>query len=272
MNKTIFITGASTGIGKATVLLFAKNSWNVIATMRHPETVKEEFASFSNVHLLALDVTDSASITKAVQQAFTMFETIDVLFNNAGYGLVGPFEAMSEEQVRKQIETNLLGTMNVIRTVIPYFREKRQGMIITTTSMGGLLTFPLYSVYHATKWGLEGFLESLQYELRPFNIQIKNIEPGSIRTDFYKRSMEYAKSSHTKDYDAYFETVNKNMLAVNTKAPGPDVVAEKVFEAANDSSYRLRYPAGGNGPMLLLLRRITPFRIFRFLMSRVLEK
>lgn len=272
MEKTIFITGASSGIGKTTALYFAQNGWNVVATMRNPEKSKVDFENFPNIKLFKLDVLDEASIKIAVTNALKTFSSIDVLFNNVGYGLVGPFEAMTPEQIKQQIDTNLIGSMNVIREFLPIFREQKSGTIITTTSMGGLLTFPLYSVYHASKWALEGFLESLQFELKQFNIKIKNIEPGSIHTDFYDRSMQYASKSGLIDYDKYFKAVNKNILKVGKNAPGPEVVAKKVFQAANDNSYRLRYPVGGNGPILILLRRILPFRIFRVLMQIELEK
>lgn len=272
MNKTIFITGASSGIGKATATFFAENGWDVIATMRNPEKIKEAFKKYPNIKLLTLDVLEEKSIKKAFSDSLKACKSIDVLFNNAGYGLVGPFESMTQEQIRQQIDTNLIGTMNVTHEFIPYFRERKQGIIITTTSMGGLLTFPLYSIYHATKWALEGFLESLQFELKQFNIKVKNIEPGSINTDFYDRSIKYAEKKELTDYDRYFTVVNKNMLNALRSAPGPEVVAKKVFEAANDASYRLRYPVGGSGPVLIFLRRILPFNIFRLIMKIGLEK
>lgn len=138
--------------------------------------------------------------------------------------------------------------------------------------MGGLVTFPLYSVYHATKWALEGFLESLQFELRQSNIKIKNIEPGSIHTDFYDKSMKYASKEWLSDYTNYFNVVIKNMLDNGKNSPGPEVVAKMVFQTANDASYRLRYPVGGNGPILLFLRRILPFSIFDLLCILVLKE
>jgi short-subunit dehydrogenase len=134
--------------------------------------------------------------------------------------------------------------------------------------MGGIITFPLYSVYHATKWALEGFMESLQYELRPFGIRIKNIEPGTIKTEF-ENAIEFVSKA---DYDQYSITAHQNMLDAYKTAPGSIVVAKKVWQAANDGSSRLRYPVGGNGPLLVALRRILPLSWFTALVRNQVEK
>ena len=266
--KTILITGASTGIGKSTAIYFAQQGWNVAATMRNIDKGKD-LLQFKNIKLFPLDVMDPSSIDTAIQDATKAFGSIDVLFNNAGYALVGAFEAMSNEQIKKQFDTNVFGVMNVTRAILPHFREKKNGTIINTTSMGGLLTFPLYSVYHGTKWALEGFMESLQFELKQFNIKVKNIEPGAIKTDFYDRSMDYVSN---KDYDRYTNVAHPNMLKEGASAPGPEIVAKKVFSAANDTSYKLRYPVGGVGPVLLFIRWLLPLSIFNALVKSQVEK
>ena len=179
MKKTVMITGTSSGIGKATVLEFAKMGWNVIATQRNPE--KEfDFSKLPNVKLYALDVTNLDSIKQAISQAQNDFGKIDVVVNNAGYGVDGAFEAMSDDIIEKQFNTNVFGLMRVTREVIKHMRPNGGGTIIQISSMGGKITFPLYSIYHATKFAVEGFTESLQYELRQFNIKMKLIEPGPI--------------------------------------------------------------------------------------------
>jgi NADP-dependent 3-hydroxy acid dehydrogenase YdfG len=265
--KTILITGASTGIGMETAIFFAKKGWKVAATMR--STAKgEALLQYPNVKLFALDVMHEESIHNAISAVIQAFGEIDVVFNNAGYALVGAFEAMSTEQIKKQFDTNVFGVMNVTRAILPHFRSKRRGMIINTTSMGGLITFPLYSVYHGTKWALEGFMESLQYELRQFNIQVKNIEPGAIKTEF-ENAIDFVS---TKDYDRYVSTAHKNMLDTYKSAPGPAVVAEKVWVAANDSSYKLRYPVGGQGPLLLFVRWLLPLSWFTAIVRSQVEK
>ncbi|MES2654413.1 MAG: SDR family oxidoreductase [Bacteroidota bacterium] len=266
--KTILITGSSTGIGKATAIYFAEKGWNVAATMRNTENGKD-LSAYPHVKVLVLDVMNQASIDKAIEETIALFGRIDVLFNNAGYALVGAFEAMSEEQIKKQFDTNVFGVMNVTRAILPYFRNKRSGTIINTTSMGGLFTFPLYSVYHATKWALEGFMESLHYELKPFNIRIKNIEPGAIRTDFYDRSLQLVSMPA---YDAYVKTAHSNMLNATASASNAEVVAKEVFKAATDNNFRLRYPVGGGSSLLLFIRKLVPLNIFFALMRWQVEK
>lgn len=269
--KTILITGASTGIGKETAKYFAAKGWNVAATMRSPEKEKE-LDKIANIKVFKLDVMDEASIQKAIDDTISAFGGIDVLYNNAGYALVGAFEAMSNEQLRRQFDTNVFGVMSVTRALLPYFRERKTGTIINTTSMGGLITFPLYSVYHSTKWALEGLMESLQFELKQFNIRIKNVEPGAIKTDFYDRSLDFVTKTGLTAYDAYVEAANTNMLKFGENAPGPLIVAKKVYQAANDGSYQLRYPVGGSGPVLLMLRRFLPLSWFTAIVKSQTEK
>ena len=150
MSQTIFITGASTGLGRATALLFASRGWNVIATMRNPDK-EAELAAVKGITLLPLDVTDPAQI-KAAAAAALARGPVDVLFNNAGYGLAGAFEGATDDQLVRQLDTNLLGVMRVTQAFLPALRAQGRGVILTTTSIGGLVAFPFNSVYHATKW------------------------------------------------------------------------------------------------------------------------
>jgi len=271
MAQTIFITGASSGIGKATALYFAAKGWNVAATMRNPDK-ETELTKRGNIKVLRLDVLDESSIKQAVGEVVQAFGGIDVLFNNAGYGLAGPFEAISNEQIKRQFETNLFGVMNVTRTVLPYFRKKRNGLIISTSSIGGRVTFPLFSLYHSTKWGLEGFMESLHYELRPFGIKVKIIEPGLIRTDFAGRSLELVTSPEFKEYDAYVDVARKNLESGDAMASPPEVVAAGVFKACIDGKNKLRYPVGGRAPMLLFIRWLLPLNTFFGMIRGQVEK
>lgn len=266
MSKTILITGASSGIGKASAIYFAEKGWNVVATMRKIQEF--EGSNFANILYLSLDVTDELSIKNAIDSTLKHFGSIDVLFNNAGYALAGAFEAMTQEQIKAQFETNVFGVMNVTRCILPYFRTKNLGIIINTSSMGGLITFPTWSAYHATKWALEGFMESLQYELRQFNIKIKNIEPGAIQSDF-GRNMQNV-SMH--EYDNYIVSTQKNMMSTYDNAPTSDVVAKVVYDAANDQSFKLRYTVAFQSKVLLLVRRLVPDSWFFALVRMATER
>ncbi len=239
MEKTIFITGASSGLGKATAKLFQQQGWNVIATMRNPDK-EGELSGMDNVTVLPLDVTDLEQIKTTVNRAIAL-SGIDVVFNNAGYGLLGPMEAISDEQIVDEINTNLLGVLRVTHAFIPYFRERRQGLFISTTSMGGLLAFPLHSIYHATKFGVEGWSESMSFELGLHNISIKTVSPGGIATDFTGRSLDRSSHPGYKELeDRLFSNIDRMMEAAST----PEQIAAVVFEAATDGKDQLRYVAG----------------------------
>lgn len=269
--KTILITGSSSGIGRATALYFAAKGWNVAATMRSPQR-EFKLAKLPNVKVYPLDVTRPETIKEAVTAAISDFGGIDVVVNNAGYGGVGIFEAASQEQIERQFGTNVFGVMNVIREILPHFRERKGGTIINVTSVGGIITFPIYSVYHATKWAVEGFAESLQYELKPFNIKVKNIEPGAIKTDFYDRSQDLFKKDGLNAYDSYQKVAFANTQAAGANAPGPDIVARAIWKAANARSFRLRYPAGIQAAALIATKLLLPLSAFRAIVRSVVEK
>jgi NAD(P)-dependent dehydrogenase (short-subunit alcohol dehydrogenase family) len=248
MVKTIFITGASTGLGKASALLFAQRGWNVIATMRNPGSAPE-LAGVSGVTVLALDVTDPAAIQKVAAKVLATHK-VDVVLNNAGYGQAGPFEGTSDDALRRQIDTNLLGVLRVTQAFVPHFRENKSGTFIAITSIGGHVAFPFNSVYHATKWGLEGWNESLAYELAPFGIRAKTVAPGGIRTDFAGRSLSLAK------HPAYDALVAKTMAGFG-KGGGSSAeqIAEVVYQAATDGTDQVHYVAGKDAQALVKARK-----------------
>lgn len=209
--------------------------------MRNPQQT-HDLKDLKNVTLLTLDVTNTAQIETAVKQAVSTGK-IDVVFNNAGYGLMGPLESATDKQITNQIETNLSGVIRVIKAFTPHFRENGGGMFITTTSIGGRVAFPYAAVYHATKWALEGFSESLAFELAPFGIVVKTVAPGGIKSDFAGRSLDI--SSH----EAYQASFN-HMIGVATSGESvfhrssSEDIAEVVYGAVTDGTDRLRYSAG----------------------------
>ena len=256
---TIFITGASSGLGKATANLFAARGWNVIATMRHPEH-ETELTQVPGVLLLPLDVTNLAQIEATVQRAIAL-HPIDMVFNNAGYGLIGALEAVSDEQITQLVNTNLLGVIRVTKSFLPHLREKRSGRIISTTSIGGLIAFPLYSLYHATKWAIEGWSESMSFELARHNIGIKTVSPGGIATDFTGRSLQVA------EHEAYADLLQQLMTGQDSSAQAqfssPEAIAAVVYEAATDQKDQLRYQAGDDAVIIYAQRLAAGPEAFR---------
>jgi NAD(P)-dependent dehydrogenase (short-subunit alcohol dehydrogenase family) len=255
--KTVVITGASSGIGRAAALEFAQAGWNVAASMRSPEK-STDFAHLRNAKLYALDVTLPESIQQALAAVKRDFGRIDVVVNNAGFGVDGVFEAMSDEVIQKQFDTNVFGLMRVTREAIKIMREQQGGTIVQIASMGGRLAFPLFSIYHASKWAVEGFTESLQYELQSVNIRLKIVEPGAIKTDFYGRSRQFVKPHDTQAYDTLVSKAEKVNLDAGDKGEDPAVVAKAIRKAAEDQSNKLRFVVGAPAPMLLRLRSMLP--------------
>jgi len=268
--NTVFITGASSGIGKETAKLFQKKGWNVIATMRDPQAGKD-LAVLDNVKVVRCDVTDADSIKESIDEGMNAFGRIDVLVNNAGYYAVGPLEAATAEQIERQIDTNLIGSINTTKLMMPHFRGQRSGTVVNISSIAGVASIPLQSLYHATKWGLEGFSEALHYELRQFNIRVKIIEPGIIKTDFLGRSKTVLHDETLTDYQEYSERVMKNLLSNGEKGSPPEIVAETIFKAATDNSKKMRYRVG-RMKSITTMRRLLPFRLYTRMMRGAIEK
>lgn len=269
MEKVVFITGASSGIGRETAKLFQAKNWKVAATMRSPEK-EEGLQKIVDLECLRLDVTDVNSIQAAINETLERFGCIDAVVNNAGFALVGPFEAATQDQIRKQFDTNVFGMMNVCREILPYFREQKRGFIVNVASVGGRVTFPLYSLYNSTKWAVEGFSESLQYEIDQFNIRVKIIEPGPIKTDFYGRSQEVISKEGLTAYDYFIARAIPNMQKAGENAPDGTVVAQTIYDAVTDGSKKLRYPVNTKG--MLAARRFLPDSVFMKIMKQVIMK
>jgi NAD(P)-dependent dehydrogenase (short-subunit alcohol dehydrogenase family) len=260
MTKTIFITGASSGLGRATALLFADRGWRVIATMRKPQD-GADLARREGITVLQLDVTVPEHIEAAVNSALEQ-GGIGVLFNNAGYGLAGPLEGTTDAQLTRQIETNLMGVIRLTKAFIPHLRERKAGAIITTTSIGGHVALPYNSLYHATKFALEGWSESLSFELGRHGIRVKTVAPGGIKTDFLGRSFDMG------EHPAYAEDMQR-VLAVLTSADNvsqyatPEAIAEVVYGAATDEEDRVTYVAGQDAIQWFGQRRQVGAEAFR---------
>lgn len=268
MGKTVLVSGSSSGIGLEACKLFAEAGWSVVAGMRNAAGRKTLLHDERRVNIIDLDVTDSESVKKAVEYTVTNFGGIDVLVNNAGYALTGVFEHYHEELVRKQFDTNFMGIVRLTGEVLPHMKKQKSGTIVNVASVGGRVTFPFYSFYHGTKWAVEGFSESLQHELVPFNIKIKIVEPGPVKTDFYDRSMNILEPKPGDGYEDYFSTAFKNMNSAGNTGISAKKAAKKIVKAASDPGWKLRYPVGSKG--ILYLRRLLPDVLFNGIVRSII--
>jgi len=244
MNKTVLITGCSSGFGEAAARLFANNGWNVIATMRNPS---EGFREHSSVLVTKLDVQDTMTIKDAVEKGIARFGKIDVVVNNAGYGLFGVFEGTSRQKVQEQFDVNVFGAMDVVRETLPHFRANRSGLYINVSSGAGVFGLPMISLYNASKFALEGFSESLSYELAALGIGVKIVEPGGVlETKFGQRSGQESSSTATpSDYDLFTAGAAAvfDQLRQNRGLATSEQVANVIYNAATDGTDKLRYVA-----------------------------
>ena len=254
MVQTVFITGASSGIGKSTAQFFHDKGWNVVATMRNPEQ-ETDLNGLDNCFVTRLDVTDPQSIDAAVASAMARYGRIDALVNNAGYGAFGPLEAFSLDRIQRQFDTNVIGLLAVTKAILPHFRARKTGVIVNISSIGGRVSFPLGALYHGTKFAVEGITEALQFELEAIGVRAKLIEPGSIKTDFRTRSVDQASEPSISEYLTVSKRRATPSQTPNAVQTMPDMVASTIFQAATDLSFRLRYIVGEDAEQYMTLRR-----------------
>ncbi|RWA46478.1 short-chain dehydrogenase [Cupriavidus sp. UYMSc13B] len=253
-SPVVLITGASSGIGQAAAKLFAERGWRVAATMRKP-TDGTELVENPGVTVLALDVTDPVSVEAAVAATLEQFGKIDAVINNAGYGLFGPFETATDEQIRHQFATNVDGIIAVTRAVLPTMRRQGSGTIINVASLGGLITLPFFSLYNATKFAVVGFTESLSFELAPLGIRAKFIAPGGVATEFAGRSLA---RTFADGENAYSDSLSKVVAAMNKRRGNYSTaasIAEVIFTAATDGTGQVMYLAGQDAEQAYSLQR-----------------
>ncbi|MBX3228626.1 MAG: SDR family oxidoreductase [Labilithrix sp.] len=253
--KTALITGSSSGYGRATAIELLERGWNVVATMRSPQ--KSDLPTSERLRVLPLDVTDRASIARAIEDGIAAFGGLDVVVNNAGIGLLSALEATPEQTIRDVFETNTFGVIAVSQAVVPHFRARRAGTLINVTSSAAIVPFPLVSVYNASKCAIEGFTESLSYELAFFGVTAKIVEPGyGPATSFIANAADRMKGLVPEAYAPYAEQLARGRD--DTKTTTDADVARAVCLAATDGSRRLRYPAGPDAEELAALRRAYP--------------
>lgn len=271
MNKTALVTGASSGIGEATVRQLISNGYRVFAAARRIERMRPLEALGAT--LLSLDLTDDASITAALEEVTR--ETggrLDVLVNNAGYGSYGALEDVPMDEARRQVEVNLFGLARLCQLSIPLMRARRSGTIINVTSVGGKFGEPFGSWYHATKFAVEGLSDCMRLELRPFGIRVVVIEPGAIRTEWNEIARKSLVERSGETAYGPFARRHAAMLAsadASSTASEPDVVARAISKAVAARNPSPRYPIGGGAKLLLFIAWLLPDKALDRIMWRM---
>lgn len=279
--KVALVTGSSSGFGLLITIELAKAGFYVYGTMRNLERKQSliELARkekvLDRIEILLLDVTQPASIKQAIAYVKENSGRIDVLVNNAGYAQAGFVEEMSEEEWKKQFDTNFFGVLSMTREVIPLMREAGDGRIINMSSISGLMGFPALTPYVSSKFALEGFSESLRYELKPFGIHVILIEPGSYQTNIWTRGKRISRNmDREKDspYQSLLEKIENYIKASEKKFGDPLEVAKKVVQVATKPRPGFRYPIGKGIHLLLLFKLLFPWRLREKIVLTILNK
>ena len=259
-NKVALVTGSSSGMGFATAIMLARAGIHTYASMRNLKKSKTitELASTENLPLqvVQLDVNDKKSVKEAITKIVTEKERIDVLVNNAGYGLFGSLEDISIEELKAQFETNFFGVIRVTQLVLPIMRKQKSGTIVNVSSVGGRIGLPVLSAYHSTKFALEGLSESMSYELEPFGIRVVIIEPGVIRTNIMNSSIIAKKAQDPKSpYFSLIQKVENNFkLMMENESSPPEEVAKAILGVVTSENPQLRYTVGNNAATMIQAR------------------
>jgi len=258
VKNSVLITGCSSGVGRASAFYFQTQGWRVAATMRNPEK-ETALTSLTDVFVDSLDVTSKDSIDCAIENALKEFHKIDVLVNNAGIGFFSVFEETEESVIRDTFETNIFGTMWVTQACLPHFRKNRQGTIINVISTIPQIGLPLTTLYCATKMAVEGLSHALYFELLPFGIKVKLVQPGSTRTSI---AMQHDPPDEPliDDYGAMCTGVTQwqKQRYETGEADPPEEVAKVIFKAATTDSSRYRYLSSRDAKVFNLLLRVLP--------------
>ena len=249
--KIVLITGASSGIGRATAELLASRGYRVFGTARDPDTV----APVRGVELLPLDVRDDASVASGVEAVLGQTGRIDVLVNNAGYSVVGAIEETSPSEAQALFDTNVFGVLRMVRAVLPAMRRQGSGTIVNTSSVLGFLPAPFMGLYASSKHALEGLSESLDHEVRGFGIRVVLVEPGFTKTQFGANAIHALQTIAA--YAGTSRQVSDTIIARTQDGSGPETVAAEILRAV-ERSHRMRRPVGFEARLVSRLRRFMP--------------
>ena len=256
--KVALVTGSSSGIGYETALLLARNGFDTFATMRNMNKSKEirEVSKRENLPLrvVQLDVNDDKSVTDAINNILIEKESIEVVVNNAGYGLMGSVEDSSLDEIKSQFETNFFGAIRVTQRVIPIMRKQRSGTIVNVSSIAGRIGFPMGSAYVSSKFALEGLSESISYELKQFGIKIILIEPGVIKTNFALVTPKKAVNTNSS-YSQLMNKLEENLFSTIANGTSPKEVASVILRSITEASPEHRYLVGNDAVELINARK-----------------
>ena len=274
--KVAIVTGSSSGMGFETSLILARNGFYTYATMRKLEGEgSKQLADITKsenlpLQIIRLDVNDDKSVKDAINTIVKEKDRIDVVVNNAGYDLMGALEETSMEEIKGQFETNLFGATRVLQAVIPIMRKQKAGTIVNITSLGGRVSFPLNSAYHATKFAFEGLSESIQYELEPFGIKIIVIEPGGVGSNFMKnlKMASNASDPSNSPYGSFQNSISEYFKQWLQSAIHPSEVAKTILHAVTSDNPEFRYVVGKDAMMTLESRKSMSDREFQGMIKK----
>lgn len=269
MINTIFITGTSSGLGKATVEYFAQQGWNVIATVKSTYIYSDIFNHFPNVTVYELDVTNFEQVNSVVKTVIKEFGKIDVVVNNAGYCLMGPTETSTMTQIKEQYETNVFGVFAVTKAFIKHFRENRNGMFINIASSSAQFNYPYIGAYGSSKWAVRGLTECLGIELAPFNIEVKAIYPGTHATKIFTKLDDG--TGEIKKVFAEYKPFYSNFFSAQaalSEVTSPTNIAVEIWKAVNNRKGKLHIVSGGDAKLFAFMKKILSQRAFQKLQIR----
>lgn len=267
MTEVVVITGCSSGIGWESARYFAARGYQVAACVRNPDSeMSRQLSIIKGIRVYRLDVADFSTYPAFLERIKSDYSKLDVLINNAGYGLIGPTVPARLPDIERQLKTNLTAPILLTRSCLPLLAKSPRPAVIYVSSISGRVGFPYYAYYCASKFGLEGWAESLSHELAHTGIRVKIIEPGPIDTDFFKRSAVYTDETASKT-GKFRALIMKAKKSESSAASPASLAARIIFRSATDRSFRLRYPVGLMATMLMAGRDYVPDWIFQLIIG-----
>lgn len=273
--NVILITGTSSGIGKECAKFFMNMGFKVYGTSRNAKfentdsTMKKNSSGKGFIKMLPLDVCSCQSVQNVLDYILQKEGHIDILINNAGFGIAGSVEDTTVEEAKKQFDTNFFGVHRMCRMVIPVMRSQKNGLIINISSVAGLISIPYQSMYSASKYALEALTEAMRIELKPFGIKTVLVEPGDTRTGFTENRQKAKASDSMSAYNKTFSKSLDYMAKSELEGPGPEVIAKKIRKLATMKNPPVRIVVGMQYKFVVILKRLLPSRIVEYIVARL---